>query len=159
MRLNLKKGKTLAFLIAQAKEDGHKNLAFYTSDGAVMAKSTKLDILLTLPYFKISIDSHKDYIVISDMKFSYNNSKFLLEGNVKKYYDYCINELNMDDDTAIVLSNFSSDLLSDVVKHKDMTREEFVKKSCQILVNQANEVNMERKILTTQLELLKSQGT
>ena len=75
-----------------------------------MAKSTKVELLLTLPYFKISIDDLKDYIVISDKKFSYNYSKFLLSGNVKKYYDYCKKELNMDDDTAIVLSSFCSDL-------------------------------------------------
>lgn len=80
--------------------------------------------------------------------------KYELEGNVKKYYDYC-KSLKMNDEDAIILSKFSSQMLEHTKSVENWTKEKYVNVACNVLVNEANIANMERKILINQRELLK----
>ena len=119
-----------------------------------MAGSTQSDVLLTLPYFKIRVNDEREYIVISEKSFSFKNNKFELEGNTKLYYDYC-KDLDMSDEDAVILSKFASEMLEGVQDQAGWSKEEFVRLSCNVLVNEANVTNSEKKVLDQQLELLK----
>lgn len=46
---------------------------FIAPDGAFIAKSTKINHLLHIPYFVIKIDGHREYNVMSEKSFSLRN--------------------------------------------------------------------------------------
>lgn len=89
IRIPIDEGKTISDLETEsASQNGTRSLDFYTHDGARIARSTSAETLCSLPYFKLTIDQAKEYIVISEKSFSFQNQKYELEGNVKQYYDY-----------------------------------------------------------------------
>ncbi len=134
---------------------GCKSVEFLTHEGARMAGSTNAEVLLSLPYFKVRINDDLEYIVISEKSFSFKNTKYELEGNMKLYFDYC-KDLNMSDDDAVVLSKFASEMLDHTKEKTHWTKDEFVQTACHVLVNEANVTNSERRVLEKSLELLKT---
>ena len=90
--------------------------------------------------------------MLSHKSFSLENHKLELTQNVKQYFDYC-KSLNINDNDAIILSNFASDLNSQMTQ--DMDKQKFIKNSINLLTWEASEANIERRILSEELSLLK----
>lgn len=121
LKLELEDGQTIKELRSKFGGD----ISFFTHDGGLMASSTPVSAFLTLPYFKVMLDGEKEYIVISEKSFSFNNIKYELQGDVKAYYDYC-KGLKLSDRDALTLSKFVSDFSERLGEKKDWTREEFI---------------------------------
>jgi hypothetical protein len=133
---------------------GVKSLDFYTHDGARIAKSTYAETLSDLPYFRLIVDDTKEYIVISEKSFSFQNQKYELEGNVKKFYDYC-KEMQMDDDKALLLSKYCSSVVAKLSTKKEWTKEDLIDEAFEGMVRVAHDNREEKEVLTAQYDLLK----
>ena len=116
----------MAELCDQIQEQLKKtSVTLLTYDGSKISGSTQISTLLTIPYFKAKLDNQFDYIVLSEKSFSYENSKYELSGDIKKYYDYC-KTLYMKDGDAITLSKFSSAMLQNLNSKQTWSKQDFL---------------------------------
>lgn len=157
LKIPLTQGDTVEDIEFYAKSRLSVNsLKMFTYDGAQIARKTEAETLHSLPYFKVVIDNDHEYIVISDKSFSYQNQKYELEGNVKKVYEYCKdNEMNEQD--ALVLSKYSAQLLDEVLKKQQWTKQEFVERAFWTIHTQNQLVSSsrnERDIIRDEYDLL-----
>lgn len=155
INIPIEDGQTIDDIESSAQRgSGVRSLDFYTHDGARIVRSTLAETLTSLPYFKMIIDHQKEYIVISEKSFSFQNQKYELEGNVKKFYDYC-KDMKMDDDKALLLSKYSSHLVDKLSKQPEWSRKEFIDEAFKGLIHLAQENREEKDILQAQYDLLK----
>ena len=155
IKIPIEEGKTIKDMEKETQTKNQVNsLDFFTHDGARISKSTHAETLSTLPYFKLIIDNKKEYIVISEKSFSFHNQKYELEGNVKKFYDYC-KDMQMDDDKALLLSKYSSDVVEKLSQRKEWSKDDFIDEAFEGLVQIAHDIREEKDILQAQYDLLK----
>jgi len=151
IKIPIEDGKTLEDMERETLDKHNlSSLDFYTHDGAKIARSTSSEALSSLPYFKLVIDKSKEYIVISEESFN----KYELEGNVKNFYDYC-KENEMNDDKALLLSKYCSDVVDKISKKKKWSKDEFIHEAFEGLVQVAHEIREEKEVLQAQYDLLK----
>ena len=93
--------------------------------------------------------------MLSEKSFSYENSKYELTGDQKQYYDYCKSQYIKDGD-SLILSKFTSSLVSELQSKKTWNKQDLISKACNVLINEASEANVEKKILGKELDLLLS---
>jgi hypothetical protein len=98
--------------------EAKKSASFIAPDGALIAKGTRIQYLLHIPYFVMKIDDHREFNIMSEKSFSLRNQKFTLDGQEKKVYDAC-KELNMRDQKAVELARFLSKIENDLLATKD----------------------------------------
>jgi hypothetical protein len=155
LKIRIEEGKTIKDMESETKASNQvKRLEFFTHDGAKIAKSTSAETLSSLPYFKMVLDEAREYIVISEKSFSFQNRKYELEGNDKKFYDYC-KDLDMEDDKALLLSKYCSMLVDKLTLQSNWDKEDFVNEVFECLVHIAHDVREEKEILQVQYDLLK----
>lgn len=155
MKIPIREGDTIDDMEKSTKASNQiRSLDFYTHDGARIARTTLSETLSSLPYFKLVIDSSKEYIVISEKSFSFQNQKYELDGSVKKFYDYC-KDLQMDDDKALLLSKYSSLLIGKLSTRQEWTKDDVIDEIFEGLVRVAHDIREEKEILQAQYDLLK----
>lgn len=156
MSIPIKDDQTVEDMEMYAKKKfGLNSLNFYTYDGALISKGTETSTFLSLPYFKLVLDGSKEYIVISEKSFSFQNHKFELEPNAKQVYDYCKN-IEVSDENALILSKYSSVLLDELQKQNKWTKQQFLDRACALLVCNAHQAREEQSIIRSKYDLLKT---
>ena len=126
----------------------------------MIAKGTRIQYLLHIPYFVMKLDDHREFNIMSEKSFSLRNQKFTLDGQEKKVYDAC-KDLNMRDQKAVELARFLSKIENDLLSKekggfgKDVwTQNEILILIREVLATKAFTVKEEREILEQQLSLL-----
>ena len=101
------------------------------------------------------VDNDREYIVISEKSFSFQNQKYELEGNVKNFYDYC-KSIEIPDEKALVLSKYSSSLFDKMANRQNWTKQEFLDKALELLIDNAHEAREEKDVVRAKYDLLKT---
>jgi hypothetical protein len=57
----------------KAAGEAKESASFIAPDGALIAKTTKMQHLLHIPYFVMKLDGHREFNVMSEKSFSLRN--------------------------------------------------------------------------------------
>lgn len=67
--------------------DAKKRVEFVANDGIQFSKTTKIQHVLSLPYFLVRVDGNREYNFMSEKSFSFKNSKLTMNSDQKNLYD------------------------------------------------------------------------
>jgi hypothetical protein len=89
MEIPIEEGKNIQDLEDYSKQKYKlASLDFYTHNRVKIGKHTCAETLSSLPYFVLIVNGVREYFVISEKSFSFQNQKYEMSGNEKKFYDY-----------------------------------------------------------------------
>lgn len=103
----------------------NKIVNFYSPEGSLIAKSTKVHHLLHIPYFVMKIDNITEYNIMSEKSFSLRNQKFTLNPDEKMVYDNC-KEIGMRDNKALAISRFLSSFEKEIAAKTEWNQNELL---------------------------------
>ena len=147
-KIKLEKDLTLRDLESSLKRAGEiqKEATFYAPDGASIAKVSKIQQLLHIPYFVMKLDNLREFNVMSEKSFSLRNKKFTLTAEEKQIFDSC-KELHMRDQKALEISRFTSTFEQQIAQKEEWSQNEIIIMIREVLAQKARTAREEKEVL------------